>query len=77
MAILEARSPLLKDSKDLSTFVRKTLESLSNYRQRQRVFEKDGLVTIRNLLKWCERKYVDKEKFAVEGYAILAEKLRN
>lgn len=77
MAILEARSPLLKDSKDLSTFVRKTLENLSNYRQRQRVFEKDGLVTIRNLLKWCERKYISKEKFAVEGYAILAEKLRN
>lgn len=38
MAILEARSPLLKDSKELSVFVKKTLEALINYRQRQRVF---------------------------------------
>lgn len=41
------------------------------------MFEKDGLITIRNLLKWCERKFISKEKFAMEGYAILAEKLRN
>lgn len=60
MAILEARSPLLKDSKDLSQLVKKTLESLTNYRQRQRVFEKDGLITIRNLLKWCERPFITK-----------------
>ena len=56
----------------MSAFVKKTLESLINYRQRQRVFEKDGLITIRNLLKWCERRFVSKEKFAMEGYAILA-----
>ena len=34
-------------------FVKRTLETLANYRQRQRVFEKEGLITIRNLLKWC------------------------
>lgn len=72
MAILEARSPLLKDSKELFNFVKRTLETLSNYRQRQRVFEKEGLITIRNLLKWCERPYISKEKFIMEGYAILA-----
>lgn len=72
MAILQARSLLLKDSKELYSLVKKTLDALVNYRQRQRVFEKDGLITIRNLLKWCSRPYISKENFVLEGYAILA-----
>ena len=47
-----------------------------NYRQRQKVFSKDGLITMRDLLKWTGRRFVDKEMFIIEGYGILAERLR-
>lgn len=40
------------------------------------MFSKDGLITMRDLLKWTGRKFVDKERFIIEGYGILAERLR-
>ncbi len=72
MAILEARRPLVGDSKELSNYIKKVLEALINYRQRQKVFSKDGLITMRDLLKWTGRKFVNKELFVIEGYGILA-----
>ena len=76
MAILEARRSLVGDSKELSNYIKKVLQSLINYRQRQKVFSKDGLITMRDLLKWTGRKFVNKEMFIIEGYGILAERLR-
>ena len=40
------------------------------------MFSKDGLITMRDLLKWTGRKFVNKELFIIEGYGILAERLR-
>jgi len=48
------------------------LDALVNYRQRQKVFSKDGLITMRDLLKWTGRKFLSKEMFITEGYGILA-----
>lgn len=76
MAILEARRSLVGDSKELSNYIKKVLQALINYRQRQKVFSKDGLITMRDLLKWTGRKFVNKEMFIIEGYGILAERLR-
>ena len=61
MAIMKVRRPILNDSKQLATYVKKTLESLQNYRQKQRVFSKDGIITIRDLLKWTGRQFNDKD----------------
>ena len=61
MSIMKERRHILKHSEDLSRYVQKTLESLSDYRQRQRVFSKDGMITIRDLLKWTTRQMPTKE----------------
>lgn len=76
MAIMKVRRPILNDSKQLSAYVKKTLESLQNYRQKQQVFSKDGVITIRDLLKWTGRKFSDKQSFMREGYALLVQRLR-
>lgn len=76
MAIMKVRRPILNDSKQLSGYVKKTLDSLQHYRQKQRVFSKDNIITIRDLLKWTGRKFADKDSFMREGYALLTERLR-
>ena len=76
MAIMKVRRPILADSKELSDYIQKVLNTLANYRQRQRVFSKDSVITIRDLLKWTGRKYSDKESFIREGFALLGERLR-
>lgn len=63
MAIMKVRRPILNDSQELSAYVKNTLESLQHYRQKQRVFSKDNIITIRDLLKWTGRKFIDKESF--------------
>ena len=40
------------------------------------MFTKDGLITMRDILKWTGRKFVNKDLFIIEGYGILAERLR-
>ncbi len=41
------------------------------------VFNKEGLITIRDLLKWGNRAFTNKEEFIFNGFTILAERLRN
>jgi midasin len=76
MAIMKARREILSQSQHLASYVKKNLESLSEYRQRQRVFSKDGLITIRDLLKWTGREFIDKDNFMRDGFALLGERLR-
>ena len=45
--------------------------------QEQCVQGKDGLITPRDLLRWAERKVTHKEELAIEGYMLLAERLRD
>ena len=60
MAIMKVRRPILADSKELATYVHKVLETLQNYRLRQKVMSKDSVITIRDLLKWTGRKFTEK-----------------
>ena len=38
---------------------------------------KEGVVTVRDLIKWAQRNITTKEDLAYEGYFLLAERLRN
>jgi midasin (ATPase involved in ribosome maturation) len=40
------------------------------------VFSKDGVITVRDLLKWTGREFRDKGEFVREGYAIFVERIR-
>lgn len=60
MAIMKVRRPILADSKQLATYVHKVLETLQNYRLRQKVMSKDSVITIRDLLKWTGRRFTEK-----------------
>lgn len=55
------------------------LNSLSQYRLREKIFIKDAVITIRDLLKWTGRT-IDtsnlKENFALEGFTVIGERLR-
>ena len=66
MSIMKSRSSLMAQSKELSQYVEKILKPLMNYRQKQKIFSKDGMITIRDLLKWTSREQEckDKVKFA-------------
>jgi len=56
----------------------KVLNSLQVQRSKTNVFQgKNGLITPRDLLRWAERHATTKEELAFEGYALLAERLRN
>ena len=57
----------------------RVINELARYRLREKVFIKDAIVTIRDLLKWTTRQIEAmglKEALALEGYCILAERLR-
>jgi midasin (ATPase involved in ribosome maturation) len=57
----------------------RVINELTRYRLREKVFIKDAIVTIRDLLKWTSRSMDPnnlKEALALEGYSILAERLR-
>ena len=67
--------------------MRNILNSLSQYRLREKVFIKDAVITIRDLLKWTSRKIANnndiensrdlyKNNFALEGFTIIGERLR-
>jgi midasin len=38
---------------------------------------KEGVITVRDLIKWSKRNVTTKEDLALEGYTILAERLRS
>jgi|JI6StandDraft_1071083.scaffolds.fasta_scaffold03187_14 midasin (ATPase involved in ribosome maturation) len=77
--ILAKRVPLIEDSKELKEYMLRVINELARYRLREKVFIKDAIVTIRDLLKWTTRQIEAmglKEALALEGYCILAERLR-
>ena len=54
------------------------MRDLKVFRQRSNFFiGKEGVITIRDLLKWGGRKPSTYEDLALEGYCLLAERLRN
>uniref|UniRef100_A0A7S3VEM6 Midasin n=1 Tax=Chaetoceros debilis TaxID=122233 RepID=A0A7S3VEM6_9STRA len=56
----------------------KVMSSLRKRRSKSGVFRgKDGLITPRDLLRWAERKVVSKEELALQGWMLLAERLRD
>ena len=56
----------------------KIMSTLRKRRSKSSVFRgKDGLITPRDLLRWAERKVKSKEELAMEGYFLLAERLRD
>lgn len=56
----------------------KVMSTLRKRRSRSSIFQgKDGLITPRDLLRWAGRNVNSKEELAIEGYMLLAERLRN
>ena len=56
----------------------KVMKSLRQRRSRSGIFRgKDGLITPRDLLRWANRGASSKSELAVEGYMLLAERLRD
>ena len=56
----------------------KVMKSLRQRRSRTGIFRgKDGLITPRDLLRWAGRGASTKQELAMEGYMLLAERLRN
>jgi midasin len=56
----------------------KVMSALRKRRSKSGVFRgKDGLITPRDLLRWAERKAITKHDLALEGYMLLAERLRD
>ena len=56
----------------------KVMTSLQKRRSKSGVFRgKDGLITPRDLLRWAERKVTSKQELAIQGYMLLAERLRD
>ncbi|KAL8913085.1 MAG: hypothetical protein Q9171_002065 [Xanthocarpia ochracea] len=53
-------------------------KKLSLYRQHSRLFEqKDSFATLRDLFRWAFRDADDRQQLAVNGYYLLAERVRN
>ncbi len=53
-------------------------KKLSILRQRERLFEqKNSFATLRDLFRWALRKADDREQLAVNGFLLLAERVRN
>ncbi len=75
VTILEQRC---KCPKSYAKLLVKVMSTLRKRRSKSSVFQgKDGLITPRDLLRWAERKVKSKEDLAVEGYMLLAERLRD
>ena len=56
----------------------KIMSALRKRRSKSSIFRgQDGLITPRDLLRWALRKYKSKEELAVEGFMLLAERLRD
>lgn len=56
----------------------KVMKSLRQRRSRTGIFRgKDGLITPRDLLRWAGRGACSKQELALEGFMLLAERLRN
>jgi len=56
----------------------KVMSALRKRRSKSGVFRgKDGLITPRDLLRWAEREVITKYDLAVQGYMLLAERLRD
>ena len=54
------------------------MKDLQYYRQESSVFTgNDGVITVRDLLKWASREFVTIDDLAHEGYILLAERMRN
>jgi midasin len=75
ITILEKRC---KCPKSYAKLLVKVMSALRKRRSKSSVFRgKDGLVTPRDLLRWAERKVTSKNELAIEGYMLLAERLRD
>ncbi len=56
----------------------KVMSALRKRRSKSSVFRgKDGLITPRDLLRWAERKVTSKQDLAIQGWMLLAERLRD
>ena len=56
----------------------KTMKDLQLLRQTNKFFQgKESAITVRDLIKWAKRPHNDQEELAMEGYCILAERLRS
>ena len=68
--IAESRIKLMLEIKRNLLFIK----SQGNYLE-----NKDGVITIRDLIKWSNRKefMINKEEIAYEGFSLLAERMRN
>ncbi len=56
----------------------KVMSALRKRRSKSGVFQgKDGLITPRDLLRWAERKAITKNDLAMNGWMLLAERLRD
>lgn len=54
------------------------LKDLKVFRQRSNFFlGKEGVITVRDLIKWGQREVENLEQLGMEGYCILAERLRS
>lgn len=54
------------------------LKDLKIFRQRSNFFGgKEGVVTVRDLIKWGQREVENLEQLGLEGYCLLAERLRS
>lgn len=56
----------------------KTMKDLQLQRQTNKFFQgKDSSITVRDLIKWAKRPHTSQEELAMEGYCLLAERLRS
>lgn len=54
------------------------MRDLKVFRQRNNFFMgREGVITVRDLIKWGRRDVGRVEDLAIEGYVLLAERLRN
>ena len=73
--ILEKRCELPQSRAKLQVAIMKELQLI---RSQQNVFAgKESVITIRDLLKWGKRPCDSKEDLSIQGYCLLAERLRN
>ena len=64
--------------KSFSKKILNVTKDLKVFRQQSNFFMgKEGVVTVRDLIKWANRNITTKEDLAYEGYFLLAERLRS
>ena len=71
---------ILKRTKIAPSFCKKLLSVMKELQLRRQTnnffMGKEAAITVRDLIKWAKRPIVTAEQLAVEGYCILAERLR-